>query len=330
MPVVPHKGRRSRYHYPVTYLSPLAYLLGLEGAALLRGMSDGYADQEFVERRIAEIRTLLDTPALANAGVTATPGAVGAIDFYRAWAPHYDRPGNRMCEIEQPVVREILDRLPVGTALDAGCGTGRHAAYLTELGHRVIGIDESPEMLAHARERLPEADLREASLERIPLADDTVDTIVCALTLTHVPTLEPVMAEFARVLRPGGHLVISDAHPIQSQLRPTMARRLGRDRSPGILAEYHRPLSDYLAAALPLRFQVRHCAEPSRPPLCFGTPPESLPTHMSWDLLYWCREAAAVVHDNSPVLVIWHFQLTPPADGRAESVDTAGDPATAR
>jgi 2-polyprenyl-3-methyl-5-hydroxy-6-metoxy-1,4-benzoquinol methylase len=51
-----------------------------------------------------------------------------------------------MIDIEQPVVRRILDGLPVGTALDAACGTGRHTAYLHELGHRVIGIDASPEI----------------------------------------------------------------------------------------------------------------------------------------------------------------------------------------
>jgi hypothetical protein len=45
----------------VTYLSPLGYLLGIEGVALLRGIREGKADQEFVEARIAEIRALLET-----------------------------------------------------------------------------------------------------------------------------------------------------------------------------------------------------------------------------------------------------------------------------
>jgi hypothetical protein len=57
----------------VTYLSPLGYLLGIEGAALLRGFREGSADRAFVEARVAEIRALLDTPALAHAeGVTAS------------------------------------------------------------------------------------------------------------------------------------------------------------------------------------------------------------------------------------------------------------------
>ena len=296
----------------MTYLSPLGYLLGLEGAALLRGFRERSADQAFVEARIAEIRRLLDTPELANTeGVTAVPGAISTADVYQDWAPHYDSPGNQMIDIEQPVVQRILDGLPVGTALDAACGTGRHTAHLHRLGHRVIGVDASPDMLARARKRLPDVDLREADLHRLPLPDDAVDTVVCALALTHVPDLAAVLAEFARVLRPGGHLVISDAHVMSSYLRPTLPRRPGPDGRPTLLTEYHRPLSAYLTAALPLGFQVRHCEEPRRPrrSLDPGAAPDPLPTWMSWDLLHWDPEASAAALDESPVAVVWHFQL---------------------
>ncbi|MBK3579020.1 class I SAM-dependent methyltransferase, partial [Streptomyces sp. MBT65] len=250
----------------MTYLSPLGYLLGIEGAALLRGFKEGSADRAFVEARIAEIRTLLDTPALAHAeGVTAEPGAISTADVYQDWAPHYDAPGNDMIDVEQPVVRRILDGLPVGTALDAACGTGRHTAHLHGLGHQVTGVDASPAMLARARERLPDVDFHEGDLHRLPLPDNAVDTVVCALALAHLPELTPALREFARVLRPGGHLVVSDAHPLVAYLRPTLPRRPGPDGRPSLLTEFHRPLSAYLAAALPLGFQVRHCEEPRRP-----------------------------------------------------------------
>ncbi|MEU6540786.1 class I SAM-dependent methyltransferase [Streptomyces sp. NPDC047000] len=296
----------------MTYLSPLGYLLGVEGAALLRGFREGSADRAFVEARVAEIRALLDSPALAHAeGVTATEGTISAADVYRSWAAHYDAPGNDMIDIEQPVVRRILDGLPIGAALDAACGTGRHTAYLHRLGHRVTGVDASPEMLARARERLPDVDFHEADLHRLPLPDNAVDTVVCALALTHIPDLAPVLAEFARVLRPGGHLVVSDAHLLVSYLRPTLARPPGPDGRPSLLTEYHRPLSAYLAAALPLGFQVRHCEEPLRPrhSLDPDTAPDPLPTHMSWDLLRWCPEASAAALDDFPIVVVWHFQL---------------------
>lgn len=296
----------------MTYLSPLGYLLGIEGAALLRGIREGRADRAFVEARIAEIRTLLDVPALAHAeGVTASPGTISAADVYREWAPHYDAPGNQMIDFEQPVVRRILDGLPVGAALDAACGTGRHTSYLHELGHDVVGVDASPDMLAQARRGLPDVDFHQADLHQLPLPDDAVDTVVCALALTHVPDLDVVLAEFARVLRPGGNLVISDAHLLTSYLRPTLARRPGPDGHPSLLTEYHRPLSAYLAAALPLGFQVRHCEEPRRPSHSFdaGIAPDPLPAHMSWDLLHWCPEASAAALGDSPIVVVWHFQL---------------------
>jgi len=65
-------------------------------------------------------------------------------------------------------------------------------------------------MLAYARRRGPDGEFRVGELDRLPLSSESVDVIVCALALVHVPRLEPVLAEFARVLRPGRDLVISD------------------------------------------------------------------------------------------------------------------------
>ena len=298
----------------VTYLSPLAYLLGLEGAALLRGMREGTGDRAFVEARITEIRALLADPALAvSAGVEGTPGGISTGEVYRDWAPVYDEP-NSMITHEEPFVHAIVDGLPIGTALDAACGTGRHAVHLSRLGHRVIGVDASAEMLAIAAHKLPDTALYRAELTSIPLPDGSVDLVVCALALCHLPDLVPVFAEFARVLRPGGHLVISDPHMLLSYLRPTLARAPGPDGHPSILDEYHRPLSDYLAAALPVGFLVRHCAEPRirrKMSISAGVPtivPGSRVPQVDWELLDWVPEAVAVAMDV-PSIVIWHFQL---------------------
>jgi SAM-dependent methyltransferase len=157
---------------------------------------------------------------------------------------------------------------------------------------------------------LPDADLREADLRDIPLSDNAVDIIVCGLALEHLPDLKPVLAEFARVLRPGGHLVISDPHYVLSYIRPTLAR-VGADGRPAVLAEHHHTLSAYLSAALPLGFQVRHCEEigggtdiPATPP----PKPGPLPTHVSWEIQLRCWRAASYAM-HVPSVVIWHFQL---------------------
>lgn len=127
--------------------------------------------------------------------------------------PIYDGP-NPAIETETPVFRELLTTAPRGRALDAACGTGRHAEYLVELGYDVVGVDVSLAMLEIARAKVPSARLEIGLLEALPLDDGSVDLVTCSLALTHVPDLAPVMREFARVLRPGGQVLLSDMHPI--------------------------------------------------------------------------------------------------------------------
>src|SRR5260370_42244114 len=83
--------------------------------------------------------------------------------------------------MEEPVVREIIDGLPPGRALDAACGTGRHAAYLAARSHVVTGVDISPGMLAVATAKLPGVDFRHRDLRPPPLPDAAADPGVVAL-----------------------------------------------------------------------------------------------------------------------------------------------------
>jgi ubiquinone/menaquinone biosynthesis C-methylase UbiE len=302
----------------VLYQHPLAYLLGLEGLALLRAYSGVY-DRDFTMERFQEIRSLLDSAAELGDGVEARP--VATREVYARWAAFYDEPGNELIDLEQPIVRDILDGLPVGIAVDAACGTGRHAAYLASLGHTVIGIDTSPEMLAVAREKLPAVEFHEADLHDLPVADDCADLVVCALALTHAPDLGRALAEFVRVLRPDGHLVVSDSRGLIGDLSPPMVRILA-DGTFGYMQTWHRLTSEYLAAALPLGFQVRRCVEPTRstpllrddgtylyddeppPAHILGNPPDI------WALHRFCIAATNAAFQGNPVGIIWHFQLS--------------------
>jgi SAM-dependent methyltransferase len=172
----------------VIYQAPLAYLLGLEGVALLRAFAGEY-DRDFCETRIAEIRRLLRSPSMNGEGITA--GRVDTVDGYRVWSQTYDRPGNGLFAYEEPVVHDILEPLPPGTALDAACGTGRQTEYLAARGHRVIGVDSCPDMLDYARARVPHAEFQQGDLHQLPLPDDHVDIVVCALALSHLPDQRP-------------------------------------------------------------------------------------------------------------------------------------------
>jgi len=148
------------------YQHPLAYLLGIEGVALLRAWAGDF-DKEFVDRRLAEIRRLLAAEALAgHDGVLVDRGDTRT--GYRRWAPAYDEPRNSLFDVDEPVMHEIIDALPPGDALDAACGTGRYAAHLVERGHRVTGVDSSPDMLERARARVPRAEFLLGDLRRMP------------------------------------------------------------------------------------------------------------------------------------------------------------------
>ena len=300
------------------YQHPLAYLLGLEGIALLRAFSGEY-DSEFTITRFREIRALLDSAAELGDGVEAP--AITTREGYARWAASYDEPGNQLLDVEQPIVRDILSGLPVGIALDVACGTGRHTAYLASLGHQVIGVDTSPEMLAVARNKVPPGEFHEADLHDLPLADDSVDLVVCAIALSHVPDLAPAFRELVRVLRPNGHLVVSDSRGLIGDIGLPLVKRTPAGNF-GYMRTFSRLASDYLAAALPLGLQVRRCEEPRRPSPLVGDdgtdlydhapPPEHVPGDPPniWALHRFCTSATNAAYRGNPVAIIWHFQLS--------------------
>jgi SAM-dependent methyltransferase len=294
------------------YQHPLAYLLGLEGIALLRAWA-GEHDKAFVEARLAEIRRLLDNEALAShGGVMVSRG--DTVTGYRQWSATYDEPRNGLFDVEEPIMHEILDALPAGTALDAACGTGRYAGYLAARGHQVVGVDSSPEMLDRARARVPQGAFLLGQLQQLPLPDDAVDLVVSGLALAHVPALEPVMAEFARVLRPGGHVVISDAHH-ELVFRGSVVKALGPAGEPGLVATYRHTAGDFLRAALPAGLQVRRCEEPQGPA---GDQPSPRSPDVEldggswqewpWSLMDLVPEATRAA-GGTPSAIIWHFEL---------------------
>ena len=136
----------------VIYQDPLAYLLGLEGIALLDAWAGDY-DREFTDARLAEIRQLLDDEKLRDREVLAE--RVSTVIAYEQQSAGYDaEAGGGLFAADEPLVAEYLSGREPGVALDAACGTGRFAEFLAGRGHRVIGVDSSPDMLAHARRRV--------------------------------------------------------------------------------------------------------------------------------------------------------------------------------
>jgi ArsR family transcriptional regulator len=121
----------------------------------------------------------------------------------------------------------LLD--PSWIVADLGCGTGQTSAALAPYVAHVIAVDESSAMLNAARKRLGGLDhvenveLRTGRLEDVPLDDASVDVAVLSLVLHFVVDPAAVIAESARILRPGGRLLVVDMLPHErEEYRTTM------------------------------------------------------------------------------------------------------------
>jgi len=123
---------------------------------------------------------------------------------------------------DRPAVLSLAGDVSGATVLDAGCGPGLYAQALIERGARVIGFDQSPAVVALARERVGSAaDLRVHDLAE-PLhwvTDDAIDVVVLALVLNYVDDRVAMLRELHRVLAPSGALVVSTEHPTSEWLR---------------------------------------------------------------------------------------------------------------
>ena len=105
---------------------------------------------------------------------------------------------------------------PGRLTLDLGCGEGRLSRDLRTRGHRVIGIDVSPTLIAAAREADPTGDYQCADAGTLPLGDDACDLVIAFMSLQDVDDLAAVTAELGRVLAPGGCACIAIVHPLNA------------------------------------------------------------------------------------------------------------------
>lgn len=268
--------------------------LGTEGAALFRHLLDG--DDAFAEARVSALRELvadLDSPRLSTSALVPE---LSVTEGYTGWADSYDTLSNALISAEEPLVEAVTADWPVGSALDAACGTGRHAERLAAAGHHVVGIDATEAMLAVARRKAPTADFRVGDLEALPVEDDSQDSASCALALTHLASPEVAIAELARVVRPGGRIVISDAHPtfvlIQGQALFPTPQGLAYVRNH---AHLH---GTYLRAFAGAGLSVVDCLEaPLDPEVGEGS------------LLAVVAEAATALWAGIPAVLVWSLRV---------------------
>jgi ubiquinone/menaquinone biosynthesis C-methylase UbiE len=171
-------------------------------------------------------------------------------ETYDAWSKTYDETPNPLIPMEEIVVRSLLRFMEFHDVLDAATGTGRHALYFAEHGKRVTAIDCNEKMLVEARKKAEQRKLkiefRREDVGRLSFDKGSFDLVICALALAHVKDLKQPCQEFLRVLRYGGHLIISDLHPfVQAEFGPDFELEIG-GKGMHFFPNYHAQVEDYL------------------------------------------------------------------------------------
>lgn len=168
-------------------------------------------------------------------------------------------------------VLALMGKLPRDArVLDVGCGTGWFLSLLGSQGWTDLsGLDISPDMLAIAKEMIPQAKLHQAPIEEFSPSTGVYDVITCLGTLHHMPNLERVAGKLYELLAPGGTLIIHEPNEdwfyesssvlrgltrvLYAPLRAKNARRVNALRKPwkDIPASPHHediPIDDLIAA----------------------------------------------------------------------------------
>ena len=181
-------------------------------------------------------------------GEVRSARAAQAAGYFATHAANWDelRAMHVAEETVEAAIREAVGAAPLGSLLDVGTGTGRMLEMLAPQAGRAVGIDQSPQMLGIARDRLGRAGLRNALLRQgdifaLPVERNGFDLVVVHQVLHYLDDPARALREAARTLRPGGRMLVVDFAPHQEEsLRAVHAhRRLGfaRDEIAAAMAE---------------------------------------------------------------------------------------------
>jgi SAM-dependent methyltransferase len=178
----------------------------------------------------------------------------------------------------------MLSRVSAGrfaNALDVGCGEGRFCRMLKAAGVEATGIDPTPALLDVARKRDPDGDYRLGRAEQLEFPDASFDLVVSYITLVDIPDFRTAIREMARVLRPGGSLLMANLtgfisaccdqgwvkdeqgrylhFPVDNYLREFP---LWLEWSGIRVVNWHRPLTAYMNAFLEAGLALKFFSEP--------------------------------------------------------------------
>ena len=152
------------------------------------------------------------------------------VDAYRRWAPVYDRTFGRLTTEGRRQAVEIVNRR-TGRVLELGVGTGL-SLPMYDRALDIVGIDLSPDMLERARQKVAAeglenvSGLHEMDAAALDFADASFDVVVAMYVMTVVPDPGAVMREIARVVKPGGEVLLLNHFSEDSGVRGWVERRM--------------------------------------------------------------------------------------------------------
>jgi 2-polyprenyl-3-methyl-5-hydroxy-6-metoxy-1,4-benzoquinol methylase len=162
------------------------------------------------------------------------------MEVHSKWVDHFRGKENEpFYNLAFDFIAKQLAASSPGSVVDAGCGSGTKSVHLARRGFRVIGIDISESIVQEARKTAAQAgvgshvELRCADLTAIDMATHSAKRIICWGVLMHVPAIEKAVAELARILAPGGTLIVSEGNKrsLQAVGLRTLKRLLGKERA---------------------------------------------------------------------------------------------------
>ena len=183
---------------------------------------------------------------------------------------------SRKYVLDAPMLARVTGR-GFGNALDVGCGEGRFCRRLQSHGITTTGVEPTDGLRHAAEARDPSGTYVNAMAEALPFADDSFDLVVSYLTLIDIDGIDQAIAEMARVLRPGGTLLIANLNSFNTagdwhrlldgtrffRIDEYMETRTEWVNWRGILVRnWHRPFSQYMQLLLASGLRMTHFEEP--------------------------------------------------------------------
>ncbi len=174
---------------------------------------------------------------------------------YDTWSAQYDTNPNKTRDLEAICVRKLLEKIHFRYVLEIGAGTGKNTVWYAGFAERIVAVDLSAEMLALAKEKIEALGNPECLVEFVQaditqpwhFGEGIYELVSFSLMLEHIAQLDPVFAEVARALVPGGHVYIGELHPFKQYLG-SKAKYI-TDAGEVVVDCYNHHISDFVGAA---------------------------------------------------------------------------------